>query len=98
LHHLPDAELTVGGTTVVEVELTPKHLKRLIDIVAWHTHDYGQTRYYVAPPPSAESTERSRSSRRNSSNESRSSRSTVPDAAAATDERRGEPAGIGPVG
>ena len=49
-HHLPDAELTVGTTTVaVEVELTPKHLKRLIDIVAWHTHDYEQTRYYVAP-------------------------------------------------
>jgi hypothetical protein len=48
-HHLPDAELTVGDATVaVEVELTPKHLKRLIDIVAWHTHDYEQTRYYVA--------------------------------------------------
>lgn len=49
-HHLPDAELTVGNATVaIEVELTPKHLKRLVDIVAWHTHDYEQTRYYAAP-------------------------------------------------
>lgn len=49
-HHLPDAELVIDNTTVaVEVELTPKHLKRLVDIVAWHTHDYEQTRYYVAP-------------------------------------------------
>jgi hypothetical protein len=49
-HHLPDAELTAGGATVaIEVELTPKHLKRLVDIVAWHTHDYEQTRYHVAP-------------------------------------------------
>jgi hypothetical protein len=49
-HHLPDAELTADNTTVaIEVELTPKHLKRLIDNVAWHTHDYEQTRYYVAP-------------------------------------------------
>lgn len=49
-HHLPDAELNVGNTTVaIEVELTPKHLKRLIDIVAWHSHDYEQIRYYAAP-------------------------------------------------
>jgi hypothetical protein len=49
-HHLPDAELVVGNSTVaIEVELTPKHLKRLVDIVAWHSHDYQQTRYYVAP-------------------------------------------------
>lgn len=49
-HHLPDAELVSGNTTVaVEVELTAKHLKRLIDIVAWHTHHYEQTRYHVAP-------------------------------------------------
>jgi len=34
----------------IEVELTPKHLKRLVDIGAWHTHDYEQTRHYVAPP------------------------------------------------
>ncbi len=49
-HHLPDAELTGGSVVLaVEVELAPKHLKRLIDIVAWHSHDYEQTRYYVAP-------------------------------------------------
>jgi hypothetical protein len=49
-HHLPDAEILSGNATVaVEVELTPKHLKRLVDIVAWHSHDYQQTRYYAAP-------------------------------------------------
>ena len=49
-HHLPDAEVTIRNRTVaIEVELTPKHLKRLVDIVAWHSHDYEQTRYYVAP-------------------------------------------------
>lgn len=49
-HHLPDAEIQAGDLTLaVEVELTPKHLRRLVDIVAWHSHDYEQTRYYVAP-------------------------------------------------
>ena len=48
-HHLPDAEMLLGNVTVaVEVELTPKHLRRLVDIVAWHSHDYEQTRYYAA--------------------------------------------------
>ena len=49
-NHLPDAEIQLGNLTVaVEVELTPKHLRRLVGIVAWHSHDYEQTRYYVAP-------------------------------------------------
>ena len=49
-HHLPDAEVVLDGVTVaVEVELTPKHRKRLVDIVAWHSDDYDQIRYYVAP-------------------------------------------------
>jgi hypothetical protein len=49
-HHIPDAEIVVRTDTVaIEVELTAKHLKRLVDIVAWHSHDYEQTRYFVAP-------------------------------------------------
>ena len=49
-HHLPDAEILDDTVIVaVEVELTPKHLKRLIDIVAWHSYDYERTRYHVAP-------------------------------------------------
>lgn len=49
-HHLPDADILVGTVTVaVEVELTPKHLRRLVDIVAGHSHDHQQTRCYVAP-------------------------------------------------
>jgi len=48
-HHLPDAEILLDGMTVaIEVELTAKHLKRLVDIVAWHSEDYQQIRYYVA--------------------------------------------------
>ncbi|NOY54374.1 MAG: hypothetical protein GXP34_00085 [Actinobacteria bacterium] len=49
-HHLPDAEIVLDGVTVaIEVELTQKHLKRLVDIVAWHPEDYQRIRYYVSP-------------------------------------------------
>jgi len=49
-HHLPDAEVMFDGVTVaIEVELTPKHRRRLVDIVAWHSDDYPRVRYYVSP-------------------------------------------------
>ena len=49
-HHMPDAELTRGDSLIaIEVELTPKHLKRSKEIIAWHSHDYDGVWYFVSP-------------------------------------------------
>lgn len=54
---MPDAELTRGDSLIaIEVELTPKHLKRSKEIIAWHSHDYDGVWYFVSP--TAESTVR----------------------------------------
>ena len=49
-HHMPDAELTRGDSLIaIDVELTPKHLKRSKEIIAWHSHDYDGVWYFVSP-------------------------------------------------